>query len=193
VAGSYNLSEEQLMIRAMARDMAKDKLAPRAAEIDAKGEFPWDIVQFYRENQILGMPFPVEYGGQGAGALSCNLMIEEFAAACSNSAHALADHWLGCHPLEIACSEEQKKMIFPLLNKKLVAFSLTEPEAGSDVGNIQTRAVLKGDNYILNGRKCFCTNANVADYVVIFAKTDPSVGTRGLSAFFVDTKSPGFR
>lgn len=189
--GSYKLSEEQDMIRAMARQMAKDKLAPRAAEIDRAGEFPWDTIEFYRENNILGMPIPVEYGGQGADILSCHLVIEEFATECANSAHALADHWLGSHPLEIACSEEQKKRILPMLTEKLVAFSLTEPEAGSDVGNINTRAVLKGDHYILNGTKCFCTDGAVADFITIFAKTDPNAGSRGISAFFVDKSFPG--
>ena len=193
MGGSYKLSEEQEMVRVMARDMAKDRLAPRAAEIDRAGEFPKDIVDFYRENELLNMPVPAEYGGGGADALSCHLMIEEFATVCANSAHALADHWLGSHPLEIACNEEQRKRIFPMLGEKLVAFSLTEPEAGSDVGNIQTKAVLKGDNYLLNGTKCFCTDGHVADFVVVFAKTDPSAGTRGLSAFFVDAKTPGFK
>lgn len=192
MAGSYKLSEEQEMIRAMARKMAKDKLAPRAAEIDREGEFPWDIIEFFRENHILDMPVPAEYGGQGADALSFHLVIEEFATECANSAHALADHWLGFHPLEIACSEEQKQRIFPILGEKLVAFSLTEAEAGSDVRNLKTRAVLKGDNYLLNGTKCFCTDGAVADYIVIFAQTDPEAGSRGISTFFVDTKTPGF-
>ena len=192
MVGSYKLSEEQEMIRAMARKMAKDKLAPRAAEIDREGEFPWDIIEFFRQNHILDMPLPAEYGGQGADALSCHLVIEEFATECANSAHALADHWLGFHPLEIACSEEQKQRIFPNLGEKLVAFSLTESEAGSDVGNLKTKATLKGDHYVLNGTKCFCTDGHVADYIVIFAKTDPEAGTRGISVFFVDTKTPGF-
>jgi len=192
MTGSYKLSEEQEMFRAMARKMAKDKLAPRAAEIDREGEFPWDIIEFFRENHILDMPIPAEYGGQGADALSYHLVIEEFATECANSAHALADHWLGFHPLEIACSEEQKQRIFPILGEKLVAFSLTEAEAGSDVRNLKTRAVLKGDNYLLNGTKCFCTDGAVADYVVIFAQTDPEAGSRGISTFLVDTKTPGF-
>jgi len=192
MAGSYKLSEEQEMIRAMARKMARAKLAPRAAEIDREGEFPWDIIDFFRENHILDMPVPVEYGGQGVDALSCHLVIEEFATECANSAHALADHWLGFHPLDIACSEEQKQRIFPILGEKLVAFSLTEPEAGSDVRNLKTRAVLTGDNYLLNGIKCFCTDGAVADYVVIFAQTDSEAGSRGISTFFVDRKTPGF-
>jgi len=191
MAGSFKLSEEQEMIRAMAREMAKERLAPRATQIDREGEFPWDIIEFYRESNILNMPIPAEYGGQGADALSCLLVIEEFATECANSAHALADHWLGYHPLEIACSEEQKKRIFPMLGEKLVAFSLTEPEAGSDVRNLQTKAVLNGDHYILNGTKCFCTDGAVADYIVIFAQTDPEAGSKGLSAFFVDKKTSG--
>ena len=192
MAGSYKLREEQEMVRAMAREMARDKLAPRAAQIDRDGEFPWDIIEFFRENHILDMPIPVEYGGQGADALSCHLLIEEFATECANSAHALADHWLGVHPLEIGFSDEQKKRIFPGLGEKLVAFSLTEPEAGSDVGNLKTKATLKGDHYVLNGTKCFCTDGHVADYITIFAKTDPEAGTRGISVFFVDAKTPGF-
>jgi len=191
MAGSYKLSEEQEMVRAMARKMAKDRLAPRAAEVDAKGEFPWDIIEFYRQNNILGMPVPAQYGGQGADALSCHLVIEEFATECANSAHALADHWLGFHPLEIACNEEQKRKIFPELGKKLVAFSITESEAGSDVRNLRTRAVLQGSVYILNGTKIFCTNGAFADYIIVFAQTDPKAGSHGLSAFLVEKGTPG--
>ena len=191
MASSYKLSEEQEMVRAMARKMAKDRLAPRAAEVDAKGEFPWDIIEFYRQNNILGMPVPAQYGGQGADALSCHLVIEEFATECANSAHALADHWLGFHPLEIACNEEQKRKIFPELGKKLVAFSITESEAGSDVRNLRTRAVLQGSVYILNGTKIFCTNGAFADYIIVFAQTDPKAGSHGLSAFLVEKGTPG--
>jgi alkylation response protein AidB-like acyl-CoA dehydrogenase len=187
----YKLTEEQEMVRANARNMAKQKLAPRAAAIDKEGEFPWDIIDFYRENHILDMPIPTEYGGQGADAMSCHLLIEEFATECSNSAHALADHWLGIHPVELCGNKEQKRRILPALGEKLIAFSLTEPDAGSDVGNLSTKAILKGDHYILNGTKCFCTDGAVADYIVIFAKTDPQAGARGISAFVVDKKIEG--
>ena len=191
MSASYRLGEEQEMVRATARKMAKDRLAPRAAEIDRTGEFPWDIIEFFSKNHLLDMPVPVEYGGQGADALSCYLVVEEFATECANSAHALVDHWLGFHPLELACNEEQKRRIFPNLGRKLVAFSLTEPEAGSDVGSLKTRAVLKGDNYLLNGIKCFCTDGAVADYIVIFAQTDPEAGSHGISAFFVEKGTLG--
>jgi len=189
--GSYKLSQEQQMIRAMAREIAKNRLAPRAAEIDREGEFPWHSIKLCRENQILQMPVPTEYGGSGADELSLCLVIEEFAIECANSAHALVAHWLGITPLLLACNEEQKKRIFPMLGEKLIAFSITEPEAGSDVRNLKTRAVLKGSDYILNGTKCFCTDAATADYIVIFAQTDPSAGSHGLSAFFVGKNTPG--
>lgn len=188
---SYVLSEEEEMIRSMAQKIAREKLAPRAAQVDRNGEFPWDAIECCRQNQILGMPIPAEYGGQGFSALAYNLVIEEFATECANSAHALADHWLGFHALEMGCSEDQKKRIFPLLNEKLVAFSLTEPEAGSDVAGLQTRAVLHDDEYVLNGMKCFCTDAAVADYITIFAKTNVDAGVHGISAFFVPRLSAG--
>jgi alkylation response protein AidB-like acyl-CoA dehydrogenase len=172
--------------------MARERLTPRAAEIDRAGKFPQDNVDFFRENNILSWPIPVEFGGQGADALSCHLLIEEFATECANSAHVLADHWLGYHPLEIACNEEQKERIFPELGEKLVGFSVTEPEAGSDVLSLKTKATSQGDRYVLNGAKCFCTNAAFVDYVVIFARTKVEIGSRSISAFFVDTKTPGF-
>src|SRR3990172_1971927 len=163
----FKLADEQEMMRDVVRRMSKEKIAPRAAEIDEKGEFPWDIVELYRENQILGLPIPEEYGGTGAGSVMCCLLIEEIAKTCANSAHALADHWLGLTPLKLFFTEEQKKKYFPVLFSKLVAFSLTEPGAGSDVGGIKTKTILKDENYILNGTKCFCTNGSVADYIVI--------------------------
>ena len=191
MAGLYGLTEDQEMIITTVRDMAKDKIDPRAAEIDKKGEYPWDIVNLYRESQILAMPIPEQYGGVGAGEFTCCLVIEEIAKVCANSAHALADHWLGMEPLLVGGSEEQKQKYCPQMTTELAAFSLTEPEAGSDVASIQTRAVLKGDEYILNGTKCFCTDGNEAHFITVFAKTDPSAGARGMSAFLVEKGTPG--
>jgi len=188
----YELTEELLMVRNMAREIAKERLAPRAAEIDKKGEFPWDMIQFYRENGYMNMRVPAEYDGGGASNLACCLVIEEFCAACANSGRALADHWLGITPLLLGCDDEQKKRIFPMLGEKFVAFSITEPEHGSDVRNLNTTAVLDGDEYVLNGQKCFCANGAFADYIALFAQTDPEAGPRGISAFLVDTKTPGF-
>ena len=193
MAGSFILSEEQQMIRAMARKMAKDRLAPRSAEIDQAGEFPWDIIEFYRENHIMEMPVPVEYGGGGADLTSCCIVLEEFATECVNSSHALASHWLAATGLLLGCNEEQKERVFPLIGKTVLAWSLTEPEAGSDVAQLKTRAVLDGDNYVLNGTKCFSTDSHVADYVIVFAQTDPEARrAHGISPFFVDSKTPGF-
>jgi len=191
VAGLYGFTEDQEMIITTVRDMAKDKIAPRSAEIDKNGEYPWDIVKLYRESQILSMPIPEKYGGVGAGELTCCLVIEEIAKVCANSAHALADHWLGMEPLLIGGSEELKQKYCPQMTTELAAFSLTEPEAGSDVANLQTRAVLKGDEYILNGTKCFCTDGNEAHFVTVFAKTDPAAGARGISAFLIEKGTPG--
>jgi alkylation response protein AidB-like acyl-CoA dehydrogenase len=191
VAGLYGFTEDQEMIITTVRDMAKDKIAPRSADIDKNGEYPWDIVKLYRESQILSMPIPEKYGGVGAGELTCCLVIEEIAKVCANSAHALADHWLGMEPLLIGGSEELKQKYCPQMTTELAAFSLTEPEAGSDVANLQTRAVLKGDEYILNGTKCFCTDGNEAHFVTVFAKTDPAAGARGISAFLIEKGTPG--
>lgn len=187
----FKLTEEEEMMRGVVRRISREKIVLRAAEIDEKGEFPWDIIELYRENQMFGLPIPEEYGGTGAGSVMCCLVIEEIAKVCANSAHALADHWLGLTPLELFFNEEQKKKYFPELLSKLVAFSLTEPEAGSDVGGIKTRAVFKDGKYILNGTKCFCTNGSVADYIVIFARIGSEKGTKGLSAFFVEKGTPG--
>ena len=191
MAGLYGLTEDQEMIITTVRDMAKDKIAPRSAEIDKNGEYPWDIVKLYRESQILSMPIPEKYGGVGVGELTCCLVIEEIAKVCANSAHALADHWLGMEPTLIGGSEELKQKYCPQMTTELAAFSLTEPEAGSDVANLQTRAVLKGDEYILNGTKCFCTDGNEAHFVTVFAKTDPAAGARGISAFLIEKGTPG--
>ena len=191
MAGLYNFTEDQEMIITTVRDMAKDKIAPRSADIDKNGEYPWDIIELYRESQILAMPIPEKYGGVGAGELTCCLVIEEIAKVCANSAHALADHWLGMEPTLIGGSEELKQKYCPQMTTELAAFSLTEPEAGSDAANIQTKAVLKGDEYILNGTKCFCTDGNEAHFITVFAKTDPEAGTRGISAFLIEKGTPG--
>jgi alkylation response protein AidB-like acyl-CoA dehydrogenase len=119
------------------------------------------------------------------------MVLEEIAKTCANSAHALADHWLGITPMLISGNEEQKQKFLPQWCTKLAAFSLTEAEAGSDAAGVQTKAVLQGDEYVLDGVKCFCTDGNEADFITIFAKTDPAGGTRGLSAFIVDKTTPG--
>ncbi|MFC1906739.1 acyl-CoA dehydrogenase family protein [Chloroflexota bacterium] len=185
------LSEDEEMIMTTVKDLVKDKIADRSAEIDKTGEFPWDIVDLYRETGILSLPIPEEYGGGGVHELVNCMVLEEIAKTCANSAHALADHWLGITPLIIAGNEEQNQKFFTEWLTRLAAFSLTEPEAGSDASGVKTKAVLQGGEYVLNGSKCFCTDANEADFITVFAKTDPTAGTKGLSAFIVDKATDG--
>jgi len=190
--GMYEqLSEDEEMIMTTVKDLVKDKIADRSAEIDKNGEFPWDIVGLFRETGILSLPIPEEYGGGDVRELVNCMVLEEIAKTCANSTHALADHWLGITPLLLAGSDDLKKKYLPIWVKKLAAFSLTEPEAGSDASGVKTKAVLKGDEYVLDGAKCFCTDANEADFITVFAKTDQSAGTRGLSAFIVDKSWDG--
>lgn len=187
----YDLTEEQKMMQTNIRQIARQQVAPRATEIDRSGEFPVDMLEMLRKNDLLQMPIPEQYGGTGSSELMCCLVIEEFAKVCANTAHALADHWLGTTPIILGAGEELKKAYLPRMLKQLAAFSLTEPQAGSDAGALKTRAVLQGKNYILNGTKCFCTDAHVADFITVFAKTSPEGGTRSISAFLVDKKFPG--
>ena len=187
----YDLTEDQKMMQANIRRIAREQVAPRAAEIDRSGEFPRDMLELLRENDILQIPIPEEYGGAGAGEMTCCLVIEEFAKVCANTAHILADHWLGTTPIILGASEDLKKAYLPRMVKQLTAFSLTEPQAGSDAGGLKTRAVLTGGEYVINGTKCFCTNAHVADYITLFAKTAAEGGVKAISAFIVDKKFPG--
>ena len=188
----YTFTEEQEMMRANIKRIAQQKVAPRAAEIDKSGEFPWDMLEMLRQNQILQIPIPEQYGGAGAGELTCCLVLEEFAKICANTAHILADHWLGTTPIILGGGEELKQKYLPQMVTKLTAFSLTEPQAGTDAASLQTKAVLKDNDYIINGTKCFCTDGHAADFVTLFAKTDPEAGTRGISAFVVEKGTPGF-
>lgn len=185
------LTEEQEMIVTTVRDIAKDRIAPRASDIDKECEYPWDIVDIFREAGILSLPIPEEYGGAGASELTCCLVIEEVAKTCGNSGHCLCDHWLGMEPLLLGGGEELKKKYLSQMTTKIAAFALTETEAGSDISGIQTKAVLQGDKYILNGQKIFCTNGGYADLVTVFARTGPD-RNRGISAFIVEKGTPGF-
>ncbi|MFN2451763.1 MAG: acyl-CoA dehydrogenase family protein [Candidatus Dormibacteria bacterium] len=189
------LNDEQLMIRQTVRDLARDKIAPRAAEIDRTGEFPWDVIELFRTHDLFALPFPPDHGGLSGSALTLNVAVEEVAKVCATSALSLAVQALGGYPIMLAGSEEQKQRFLPDLasGRKLVAYGLTEPGAGSDPGGMQTRAVRQGDDYVLTGSKIWITNGGVADVVVVFAKTDPGAGSRGISAFVIDSASRGFR
>lgn len=190
----FELTDEQRMLRAAVRKMAKEKIAPRAAEIDETMEFPWDNKEAIQGMGLFGIIFPKEYGGSGPDQLSLCLAVEEIARVCVSSSLILQVQALGATPILIAGSDEQKAKYCPSLasGEKLCAFGFTEPGAGSDLAVITTKAVLHGDTYIINGRKCFISNGNVADVLVIFASTDPEARHRGISAFIMEKGVPGF-
>lgn len=186
-------SDEQLMID-MVRDLTRERVAPRAAEIDEKGEFPWDMKELLAKQDILAMPFPEEYGGLGSSELSTLMVIEELAKACATTSLILCVQQLGSLPILLAGTEEQKRQWIPRLasGEWLASFGLTEPGSGSDAGAMATKAVRKADSYVLNGVKHFITNAGIAHVNTIFASTNPEAGTRGITAFVVEDGTPGF-
>ncbi|MFQ5707413.1 MAG: acyl-CoA dehydrogenase [bacterium] len=188
-------SEEQLMLRDMVREFARNELEPKAAEIDETGEFPWDNIRKMAELGLLGIPFPEQYGGAGMDTLSFVLALEEIAKVCGSTCLTIAAHTSLCAtPIYLFGTEEQKqKYLTPLASgESLGSFCLTEPGSGSDAGAARTTAVVEGDHYVLNGNKVYVTNGGVADTFVVFAKTDPEKGVRGISAFIVEKGSEGF-
>ena len=187
-------SEEQMLIE-MVRDLAREQVAPRAAQIDAEGAFPWDMKELLAKQDILAMPFPEEYGGLGSSEVSILMTIEELAKACATTALLLCVQQLGALPILLAGTAEQKQRFIPRLatGEWLAAYALTEPGSGSDAGAMRTKAERRGDTYVLNGLKHFITNAGIAHINTVFAITDPSAtGTRGISAFVVEDGTPGF-
>ena len=192
----YELTEEHSMLRRMVRDFAEKEIAPRAEDIDATDEFPWDIFRRMGELGILGLPFPEEYGGSGGDYIGQVIALEEIARVSGSMAITLDAHTsLCCEPIYLFGTEEQKrKYLVPLARgEKVGAFGLTEPQAGSDAGATRTRAVRDGDEWVVNGQKIFITNGSIGDVVVITAKTDPEQGTRGISSFIVEKGTPGFQ
>jgi butyryl-CoA dehydrogenase len=191
----FNLNNEQKMIQKVMRNFAENEVKDIAAEIDESCEFPKDNVKKMAAADMMGIPFPAEYGGAGADTLSYVLAIEELSKACATHGIILSAHTsLGAHPIYQYGTEAQKvKYLKPLAKgEKLGAFGLTEPDAGTDAAAQKTTAVLDGDQYIINGSKIFITNAGVADIFIIMAMTDKSKGTRGISAFIVESDTPGF-
>jgi alkylation response protein AidB-like acyl-CoA dehydrogenase len=185
--------DEKALIEAI-RELAQERVAPRAAEIDHTAQFPWDIKELLAQQDILAMPFPTEYGGIGASELAIVMAIEELARCCATTSLILAAQQLGALPIMLAGTDEQKRRYFPRLasGEWLAAFGLTESGSGSDAAAMKTRAVRQGDKYILNGSKRFITNGGLAHVNAIFALTDPNAGTRGISAFIVEDDFPGF-
>jgi alkylation response protein AidB-like acyl-CoA dehydrogenase len=188
------LSAEQREIRDLVRDLARERVAPRAAEIDKSAEFPWDIVELLREHDLFGLPFDEEHGGTGTGALMVLVAIEELSKVCATTALLLAVQELGSLGLKLAGTDEQKTRWLPRLasGEWLGAYALTEAGSGSDSAAMRTEARRDGDEYVLNGAKRFITNAGVAELYTVFAKTDPAAGHAGISAFVVEASAPGF-
>ncbi len=193
MAVSHVIEDEKILIEAI-RELAQERVAPRAAEIDHTGEFPWDMKELLARQDILAMPFPVEYGGIGASELAIVMAIEELSRCCATTGLLLAVQQLGSMPILLAGTDEQKRRYFPRLasGEWMAAFGLTEAGSGSDAAAMRTFAVRKGDKYILNGSKRFITNGGLAQVNSIFAITDPEKGTRGISAFIVEKDFPGF-
>jgi alkylation response protein AidB-like acyl-CoA dehydrogenase len=188
------LSDEQREVRELVRTIARDRVAPRAAEIDKSGEFPWDIVEVFRENDLFGVLFDEAYGGIGESSLLAFVTIEELSKVCATSGVIVAVQELGSLGIKLAGTEEQKQRYLPRLasGEWLAAYALTEPESGSDSAAMRTTARREGDEYVLNGGKRFITNAGVASVYVVFAKSDPQAGHGGISAFIVEADAPGF-
>jgi len=188
------LSDEQREIRELVRTLARERVAPRAAEIDKSAEFPWDIVELMREHELFGLPYTEEHGGTGTGALMVLVAIEELSKVCATTGLILAVQELGSLGIKLAGDDEQKGRFLPRLASGdwLAAYALTEPGSGSDSAAMRTEARLEGDEYVLNGAKRFITNAGVAHVYTVFAKTDPKRGHSGISAFVVGADAPGF-
>src|ERR1700744_144326 len=165
----YTLPQEHLDFRDTIREIAQDRIAPRAAEIDEKAEYPWDLRRLLSEQDILGLPFETEHGGTGTGTLMLNMAIEEIAKACASTALILMIQELGTLPIKLFGSEEQKERWLPrcATGEWAPAFALSEPDAGSDPGGMRVRAVKDGDGWVINGAKNWITNLGVADFYVV--------------------------
>jgi acyl-CoA dehydrogenase len=190
---SFALTEEQKALRALAREFADKEIRPKAAGYDEHSTHPADVIAKAHELGLMNINIPEEYGGLGLPAFDAILVSEELNRGCSGIATSIGANGLGAGPLIIAGSAEQKAAwLQPLLEEPILcSFGLSEPEAGSDVAKLKTTAVRRGDEYVLNGSKTFITNAGHASWTVIFAKTDPAKGHRGISAFIVPMDAPG--
>jgi alkylation response protein AidB-like acyl-CoA dehydrogenase len=197
VHGSVRLSEEQILLRDAVRVLADEQIAPRAAEIDRVAEWPEDVRRLLADHDILAIPFAEQHGGLGGDLLTLCLAIEQISRHCATSGLILAVQALGAIPIQVAGTPEQQERWLPGLasGEKLIAFGLTEADAGSDPSGIRTRAVHDGDEYVIDGSKRFISHGSVADYVVMFAITNPDAQkpSRRLSAILVETDRPGFK
>lgn len=191
----FSLTKKQLMVRKLMREFAENEVEPLAAEVDEQERFPEETVEKMKKYGMLGIPVPREYGGAGGDYLSYVLAVEELSKKCATTGVILSAHTsLGCGPiLKFGTEEQKQKYLVPLAKGEMLGgFGLTEPNAGTDSAAQQTMAYLDGDEYVLNGSKVFITNGGRADVYVIFAMTDKSLGNRGISAFIVESTTPGF-
>lgn len=190
----YLLTEEQIMIRDLARQIAEEKVVPVRAELDEQNKFPWEVMKSLQQADLFGIYIPEEYGGLGKGSLELCIAVEELCMACVGVGTTFAANALGTYPILLYGSEAQKKKFLPGIasGKRLAAFGLTEANAGSDAGGIQTTAKLEGNEYVLNGTKQWITNGAEAEVYSVIAITDRSKGHRGAAAFIVEKGTPGF-
>jgi alkylation response protein AidB-like acyl-CoA dehydrogenase len=191
---NWFLTDEQKMIVETAREIAQKKILPVREKYDHEGIFPWDVVKACAEADLCGLYIPAEYGGFGGGVFELCLAVEELSKVCGGISLAIAATALGTFPILLFATDEQKKKYLPDIasGKKLAAFGLTEANAGSDALSMKTTAVKDGDQYVLNGTKQWITNGENAEIYTIIAKTNPTKGARGLSAFIVEKGTPGF-
>ncbi|MBE6029757.1 MAG: acyl-CoA dehydrogenase [Clostridiales bacterium] len=192
---NFSLTKEQEFVRKMVRDFAETEVEPLAADIDAEHRFPEETVEKMAQYGLLGVPFPTEYGGAGGDHISYAITVEELSKKCASTGVICSAHTsLCCWPIFNWGTEEQRQKYLPdlLSGKKLGAFGLTEPNAGTDASGQQTRAVDGGDCWILDGAKVFITNGGYADVFVVMAMTDKSKGNHGISSFIVEKGDPGF-
>jgi alkylation response protein AidB-like acyl-CoA dehydrogenase len=195
LADLYTIPQDYLDFRETIRQIARERIAPRAAEIDERAEYPHDLRRLLAEQDVLGLPFETEHGGTGTGALMLNIAIEEIAKACASTALIVMVQELGTLPIKLFGTEEQQQRFLPRCasGEWSPAFALSEPEAGSDPGGMRTRAVRDGDEWVIDGTKNWITNLGIADFYVVFAVTDREAGhSRGISAFIVEADRPGF-
>jgi alkylation response protein AidB-like acyl-CoA dehydrogenase len=196
ISSMLELKEEHVQVREMARKFADEVIAPRARDLDETEEFPADIIKQMGELGFLGLPFPEKYGGAGLDTLAYVIAVEEISRVCASTGITFAAHVsLGCGPVSLLGTEEQKlKFLAPMARGEVLgAFGLTEPNAGSDAAGTQTRAEKVPGGWKVNGSKIYITNGSVAKYVTFTARTDKGKGTDGISAFIIDTATPGFR
>jgi len=192
---NFDFTQEQQMLHKMIREFADEVVAPGADERDKNKRFPVEIMQQMAALNLLGLPFPEEYGGAGADTISFAIVVEELSRACASTGSTYSAHIsLGGAPIHLFGSEAQKQRYLTRLctGESLGAFGLTEPNAGSDAGGTRTTAVQEGETWVLNGAKCFITNASYAKFLALTAVTDKEKGTHGITAFIVPTDAPGF-